>query len=242
MVSDRLTPRARGALKWTGIALGGLSAVFVLTYLLRWQLFGGVVRGKAADALGELLRADVRIGEASGSLVRSLELRDVELVPREGSLLTRQGRIGRAYVLYSPTGGLRRVEVEDVELAFAAPAEPESRKSWREYLETALATLEALPELPEVAARNVAVRFSGVTVVVDRAEVSTGEKGVYARLVFSDDTLRDLWAASGRTLLASAGYEHEAVSLELSGSRDGKREGLALTVGRADHSGVRPEW
>ena len=75
--------------------------------------------------------------------------------------------------------------------------------------------------------------------LIELAPAEQGDARRYlARVEFTDPTLADHWPASAKTLVASVGGD-EPLRLELSGTREGAREGLSLSVKRAGETGSR---
>ncbi|HVE39589.1 MAG TPA: translocation/assembly module TamB domain-containing protein [Planctomycetota bacterium] len=91
-------------LLWSG---GILVAALAALYLLRWPLFGGIVRSKMAELAGKELHADLQVDDLGGSLLWSIHARRAVLKPRPGA-------------------PFRSAEVEriDVEYGFLGSGEP----------------------------------------------------------------------------------------------------------------------
>jgi hypothetical protein len=69
-------------LLWSaGVLVAGVAAV----YLLRWPLFGGMVRSKLAAVAAQQLQAEVDVGRLGGSMITGIEARKVTLRPRPGA-------------------------------------------------------------------------------------------------------------------------------------------------------------
>jgi autotransporter translocation and assembly factor TamB len=108
-------------LLWSG---GILVAVVAALYLLRWPLFGGLVRSALAEAASKELKADVEVGELGGSLLWSIRARRVTLKARSGSPL-RSAEIGRVDVSYGFLGsGEPSLRVEGARVALASKEGP----------------------------------------------------------------------------------------------------------------------
>lgn len=69
-------------LLWT---VGGLTVTVAALYLLRWPLFGGVVRSKVADLVAKELRSEVDFGRLGGSLLYGVRAKNATLRPRPGA-------------------------------------------------------------------------------------------------------------------------------------------------------------
>src|SRR5579863_9773929 len=65
----------------------GVTGAVGLLYLLRWPLFGGLVRSELSRMALQGLHADLVLNELDGSLLWSLHASRVVLVPRSGSPL-----------------------------------------------------------------------------------------------------------------------------------------------------------
>lgn len=69
-------------LLWTA---GSLAVAVAALYLLRWPLFGGVVRSKVADLVATELRSEVDFGRLGGSLLTGVRAKNAALRPRPGA-------------------------------------------------------------------------------------------------------------------------------------------------------------
>lgn len=111
---------ARRALALASLTAAGLT----LLYLLRWPLFGGIVRARLEDLAARELRADLVEARLSGSLLTGISARGVLLRPRPGAPFreARADRLSAAYGLFG-TGTLR-VEIRGARVVLAEPAGP----------------------------------------------------------------------------------------------------------------------
>lgn len=112
--------RARRALALTSL----VAAAVTLVYLLRWPLFGGIVRARLEDLAARELGADLARACLEGSLLTGVSARDVVLRPRPGAPF-REARADRLSARYGLLGaGLLRVEVRGARVVLAEPAGP----------------------------------------------------------------------------------------------------------------------
>ncbi len=115
-----LRKSARGAL-WVA---GGLAAIALLLYLLRWPLLEGRVRRELARAAAESLRADLEIGRLEGSLLSGFTARDLLLRPRPGAAF-REASVRAVVIRYGLFGrGTFEADVAGARAVLAPPAEP----------------------------------------------------------------------------------------------------------------------
>lgn len=112
--------RARRALALASLTAAGLA----LLYLLRWPLFGGIVRARLEDLAARELRADLAEARLGGSLLTGVSARDVLLRPRPGAPFreARAERLSAAYGLFG--AGPLRVEVRGARVVLAEPTGP----------------------------------------------------------------------------------------------------------------------
>lgn len=104
---------------------GTLLSLVFLVYLLRWPIFGGLVKARLRSLAAEILRADVD-AEAGGSLLFGIQLERVRLQPRPHSPLA-EGSIRRIEIGYGLLGlGKLEVEISGADLRLSRPDEPVS--------------------------------------------------------------------------------------------------------------------
>ncbi|MHC4251889.1 MAG: AsmA family protein, partial [Planctomycetota bacterium] len=230
---------ARRALKPTALAVGAILIVCALVYALRWRIFGSRVRAAAASAIGDILDAEVVLGDATGSILRSVELRDVRVFPREGSPLGAPGRIARVHASWSLLGRVRSVEVEGVDLTLGAPADP--AHTWDEALGDVLDRLDRLDEplaMPALTFADVRVTFGATVLRSASGHVAPAERGFEARAALHEEGLA-VWDARSREVWLRVGGPGAALEAEASCVTDAGAQGLSLSLGRADERGVR---
>lgn len=111
---------ARRALAGAFLLTGGLA----LLYLLRWPLFGGIVRARLEDLAARELGAELVEARLSGSLLTGVSARGVLLRPRPGAPFreARADRLSAAYGLFGV--GTLRVEIRGARVVLAKPAGP----------------------------------------------------------------------------------------------------------------------
>src|SRR5689334_17473487 len=116
----KLRKGARLLLRIGGILVAALAAI----YLLRWPLFGGLVRSKMADAAAKELQADLEVGDLGGSLLWSIHARRAVLKPRPGAPF-RSAEVDRVDVEYGFLGsGEPSITVEGARFVLAAKEGP----------------------------------------------------------------------------------------------------------------------
>ncbi|MHC5055914.1 MAG: translocation/assembly module TamB domain-containing protein [Planctomycetota bacterium] len=230
---------ARRALKPTALAVGAILIACALVYALRWRIFGSRVRAAAASAIEGIFDAEVVLSDATGSIVTSVELRDVRVFPREGSPLAAPGRIARLRASWSLLGRVRGVEAEGVDLVLKAPSDP--ARPWDEALGDVLGRLDRLDEplaIPAVTFADVRVGVGATVVHLAAGQVTPAERGFEARASLHEDEL-DVWDARSREVRLCVGGPAAALEAEASCVTDDGAQGLSLSLGRADERGVR---
>src|SRR5436189_1167359 len=102
---------------WSG---GILIAALAAVYLLRWPLFGGLLRSKMTELVRKELGAELEVGELGGSLLRSVHARRAILKPRPGAPF-RSAEVERIDVDYGFLGsGEPSIRVEGARLVLAS--------------------------------------------------------------------------------------------------------------------------
>lgn len=105
-------------------SVGGLLVALLLVYLLRWPLFGGIVREKLGDLVGKELHSDPEVGTFRGSLLRSITAENVVLRPRKDAPF-KEAHADRIRVVYGLFGsGEPTLTVEGARIVIAAKDGP----------------------------------------------------------------------------------------------------------------------
>jgi autotransporter translocation and assembly factor TamB len=157
-------------LLWSG---GILMAALAALYLLRWPLFGGLLRSKMAELAGKELRADLDVGDLGGSLLWSIHGRGAVLKPRPGAPF-RSAQVERIDVEYGFLGsGEPRITVDGARFVLApkeGPAPP-----LHETVRDVVSVLRSLRFPGAVSATRVeAVLPDGRSVKLDRGTLEQG--------------------------------------------------------------------
>ncbi len=169
--------KAARILLWTASSL--LVALLGI-YLLRWPLFGGLVRGKLADLVAQNLQSEVEVGHLGGSLLWSIRADDVTLKPRPGAPF-RSAALKRVAVKYGFLGsGEPSVTVEGARFELSrkeGPAPP-----LHETVRDIVSLLRSLRFPGAVAAAGVDVVLpDGRTVSLDRGALDHARWNVSLR-------------------------------------------------------------
>jgi hypothetical protein len=107
--------------RWVLGAVGSLAGAALLVYLLRWPLFGSLVRDEVHELVGRALHADPDIGSLGGDLLSGIVAKRVTLTPLAGAPFVR-ARADRVEVDYGFLGlGELRVTVVGARVELAGP-------------------------------------------------------------------------------------------------------------------------
>lgn len=157
-------------LLWTA---GGLAVATAALYLLRWPLFGGVVRSKVADLVSKELQSDVEFGDLGGSLLYGVRARNATLRPRPGAPF-RSAVIDDVQVSYGFLGsGEPSITVEGARFALASKEGPAA--PLHHTIRDVVSVLRSLRFPGTVAARKVELLLpDGRSVQLDRGVLDHG--------------------------------------------------------------------
>jgi hypothetical protein len=163
-------PKGARILLWSG---GILVAALAAVYLLRWPLFGGILRSKVRELVRKELGADVQVDDLGGSLLWSIRARRAALRPGPGSAV-RAAQVERLEVRYGFLGsGEPSITVDGVRIVLASkegPAPP-----LHETIRDVFSVLRSLRFPGSVTATKVeAVLPDGRSVTLDRGSFDHG--------------------------------------------------------------------
>ncbi len=210
-------------LLWSG---GILVAALAALYLLRWPLFGGLIRSKMAELARKELRADLQVEDLGGSLLWSIHARRAVLKPRPGAPF-RSAEVERIDVDYGFLGsGEFSITVDGARFVLASKEGP--TPPVHETVRDVVSVLRSLRFPGAVSATRVeAVLPDGRSVTLDRGSLDHGGWKV------------SLQTAGFGTLQGAATLRPDGALTFDGSASDGKVRSAKLELGPGDQCPLR---